>query len=339
MNPREIKRTAIVFGLVLACAASLLNIQFFRASAQDITAVVGNIGPIIVSGTEKICDNTIPIANTDSAISSCTNLSTISLSAGSGKALSFFSKARDINTYDDIPTGPFAGVFYNDTSSDTGNASCTDDNNDCYQLSCSKVVNITSGGNTDAWIRCDFDLEYYADHSTGIPQWVGYIEVHDLSLVGANNGGAYTTEVEKLISGTFPLVDFGTVDAGITTDETNNIAIQHQNNGNVLLDYLVGLDNDDGNFSLDCQTGSLPTSNIRFDLTDVSFAGSSYNLAVEPSTVELDINILQRENDAAPLLDDDLGDIQRTYWNVYLPSAGVGGFCDEGLNVTVFEGP
>lgn len=330
--------------LFITCSvgmAGFISVFFTPASqAQDISASVQNTGPQIVSGSEKICDNSTTIANSDAAISGCANLSNITPSAGGALSLSFFAKARDNNTNADIPTGPFNGTFYHNTNSDTGNPSCTADNNDCYHLSCSKVVDIAGGGNTDAWLRCDFSLQYYADHSVGAAQWFGYIEVNDQSLIGANNGSAYSTEVAKLVSATFPVVNFGNRQQGTTTSSSNNLTLTHQNNGNVLIDYLVSMNDDDTNSALDCATtGSLPSSDVRFDINDVGYALDSYSLPADPSTVEMNIDVLQRTDDTGPVTDDATGDIQHSYWDVTVPTSGSLGFCFEELNVTVFEGP
>lgn len=313
---------------------------FFQLEAQDISADIQNDAPQIVGGTVKICDNSTPVTNTDGAISACSNLSSISLSAGGTVDVSMFARARDNNGYGDIPTGPFSGVFYHSGNADTGDETCSEDENNCYHLSCSKVVNILGGSNTDAWIRCDFALEYFTDHSVGTDEWIGYVEIYDSAANTADSGSAYTTEIEKLVSATFPVVNFGTRSAGVVTNGSNNVSIQHQNQGNVLIDLSVAVDNDDANQSLDCDTlGSIPDGNISFDIVDSSYASSSYTLVSEPSSIELNIDIQQRTNDATPVLNDDTGDIQRTYWNVSVPATGVEGFCEEELIVTVFEGP
>lgn len=328
---------AISFVLI---SGGVLGRAVLYSHAQYLTADVQNSAPVIVGGSEKLCDNTTPIANTDSAISSCSNLATVTLSAGSATDLSFFARARDVNGNSDIPSGSFTGAFYHDTNSNTGNAGCSADKNDCYQLSCSKVVDIPGGSDTDAWIRCDFSIEYFADDSTGSAEWLGYVEINDQALVGANNASGYSTEVSKLISATFPAVNFGTRQLSTITDAGNNVEVQHQNNGNVLIDFEVSADDDDTNAALDCTTlGSLSVSSVKFDTFDVDYGSSTFTLTAEPTTNELDINIQQRTDDSTTVLDDATGDIQRTYWNVSVPAGGLEGFCEEELNVTVFEGP
>lgn len=325
---------------VILVSGGVLGQVVLNSHAQDLTANVGNSAPIIVGGSEKLCDNSGSIANTDGAISACSNLAAVTLSAGTTTDLSFFARARDNNGNSDISSGPFTGAFYHDANSDTGNAGCTDDDNDCYQLSCSKVVDIPGGGDTDAWIRCDFSMQYFADDSVGAAEWLGYVEIYDQALVGANNGSGYATEVSKLISATFPVVNFGNRQLGAETDAGSNVEIQHQNNGNVLIDFEVSADDDDTNAALDCTTtGNLSVSNIKFDTSDVDYSTSLFTLPAEPTTVELNIDIQQRTNDSTTVIDDATGDIQRTYWNVSVPATGLEGFCEEELNVTVFEGP
>lgn len=334
---RSIRYFSIGFALFMS--VGFLGSSFVKVEAQDIQAEVQNIPPEIVAGTEKVCENSGSIANSNIAISSCGNASSVTLNAGGVTSLSFFAKARDANGNADIPSGSFSGAFYHEGNADTADEACTANKNNCYQLSCSKAVDIASGGGTDAWIRCDFELSYFADHSEGLDTWVGHITVHDEALIGANNAGAYETEVAKLVSGTFPVVDFGDVVQGVTTESDDNLAIQHQNNGNVLIDYLVNLDDADTNSALDCAAGELAGGMIKFDIFDSDYATADYTLVAEPSNVEMNINVFQRSDDAGPVVDDDTGDIQRSYWNVSVPFSGPEGYCDEELNVTVFEGP
>ena len=323
---------------MLSIVSSVIGTISLESHAQDVSANVANVLPTFVAGTTKVCDNTVSIADTDLAISACPNIGAANLTAGTSLNVSLFARVRDLNSNTDISNGPFTGTFYHDTNSDTGDELCTNDNNNCYQVTCNKVVNITGG--TDAWLRCDYSLEYYADHSDLAPQWIAYMEMNDSSGTPVNNAGAYSTEVLKLVSATFPLVDFGTRLPGTVTTAANNTVIQHRNNGNVLIDLRAGLDNADFDSSLDCnQIGNILNTNVTFDIVDADFGAASYILPVDPGFQEFDIDIQQRSNDLAPVVNDATGDIQQTYWNVSVPVAGVRGFCDEGLVVTVFEGP
>lgn len=327
---------AVLLAVGLAGASGYVLIS---SNAQEVTVEISSIPPEVVGGTVKLCDNSTVIPNNEVAISSCSNISSLAPSAGADRELSLFFTARDDNGNGDIPlAGNHQATLFHDTNSNTGDASCSGDNNNCYQLTCSKAVDIAGGGNTDSWMRCDFALKYYADHSDGAAQWGARVYVEDASAL-SDDDTSYTTEVSKLVSGTFPVVNFGSRTQGTQTTAGSNLNVQHQNTGNVLLDVLVSLDDDDTNAALECDTGNYAVSNLRYDLTDVGYASAATTLTAEPTTTEMNIDIEQRTNDVAPVVDDNTGDIQRSYWNANVPASGPEGFCEEELNVTFFEGP
>lgn len=297
---------------------------------SNITADVSNEAPQLLTGTVKLCDNSGSIANTDVAISGCSDLTSVNLVAGSTLSVSLFATVRDNNGESDIASSGHTAAYYHSTNASPASESCTGDNNNCYQLSGSKAVAINS---TDAWIRFDFDLEYYTDDSVGAAVWTGYAQTQDNSAVTDDNSGSeYTNEVASLVSVSFPDVAYGSLTLPFTSTSANNIEINHQNNGNVLADIDVSLDGGE----MTCSgTGSISASSIHFDITDEDFATLSKTMTATPTTTNINIDVAQRTNDTAAQLGTD---IKTSYWGISVIS-GVSGSCSGTLSATVYEGP
>lgn len=339
----ELRKLKPWHSAVLLFMISLVMISILvlaTSYAEELTVGVDNSPPSVVAGTQKICDNETTIPSNDAAISACANLANITPTAGDVRALSFFVKVRDMNGNANIPVfGNHVVTLYHSIDAVPADETCTADDNSCYRLTCTKEVDIAVGGNTDAWLRCDFNLNYYTNPSELAGEWVGHIHTED-SSGGSVENSSYTVEVPKIVSGTFPVIDFGNRQNGTSADAGNNIEIQHQNTGNTTIDLRLSIDDDDSNAALDCDSGVFAVSNIRFDTVDSGFSGASHDVTVEPTTIDFDIDIPPRSNDAAPVINDDTGDIQRSYWSISVPSNNTAtGFCQEGLNVTVFEAP
>lgn len=316
----------------------IIALVMIRSQAQDITANVQNTAPTIAGGTAKLCPGATASDNT--SISNCTNVSPLTLTAGGTTNVSYVVQVSDDNGIDDV-NSTATGVYFDST---VANAACTADNNDCYRQNnaCTKITPTINS--TTAWFRCNYTVQYYANDSIN---WNGFLRVED-TTAGFDTDTTYSNTIAKLIAGTFPTVNFGTVALGFTTNSTNNQDVLHANNGNVLLDINTRLDDTDADAQVDCTTGGIPDDNFTFDNDeingDVAFGSAARTLTVaSPGGIDLDINIASRTDDSSaqgpnnPRVAGD--DFAYSYWNIQVPTSGVLGSCSEELLVSFKEAP
>ena len=339
MAQQENNATHWVLGgaLLLIGLFVFIALVMIRSQAQDITATINNAAPTISGGTAKLCAGTTTGDN--ASISACSDLASVTLTAGSTLSVSYFVTVSDTNGIDDVDATA-TGVYYKSTTT----SGCTADNNNCYRddATCAKITPTISS--TSAWFRCDYALEYYTDETVSAGNWVGYLTVADAATASASDS-TYTNEVAKLVAGTFPTVAFGSVALGFQSATGDNQDVTHKNNGDIILDIQAALDNTDTNSAVDCSTGTIPVGNFTFDtdqdLGDVGYATATYTLTT--TAQDLNIDIAQRTNDTAsqgpnnPVVAGD--DQMYSYWNISVPSTGVLGSCTEALNVTFKEAP
>lgn len=343
MAQQENHSTHWVLGgaLLLIGLFVIVALVMIRSQAQDITASVNNAAPTISGGTAKLCPGNTSSDN--ASISGCTDISSLTLIAGTTTSVSYVVQVADDNGTDDINAAA-TGVFYHSVNG--GSASCTADNNDCYRddESCFKIEPTIDS--TTAWYRCDHTVEYYTDPTPGAENWVHSLEVTDVGT-SSDTDTTYTTEIAELVAGTFPTVAYGTVALGFSSATGTNQDVTHDNNGNVILDITVALDDTDTNAAVDCSTGTIPVANFDFNTDnggggDTGFGGTGVT-ALATSAQDLNIDVAQRTNDSSaqgpnnPFVSGD--DIAYSYWNISVPSSGVLGSCQEELNVTFKQSP
>lgn len=329
--------------LLLIGAFVIIALVMIRSEAQDITATINNVAPVPDGASDKICLGSTTGDN--ASISACSELTSITLTAGTTTSISYFVQVSDTNGIDDVEaTG--TGVMFDDN---TQTSACTDDNNDCYSDSaCAKITPAIDA--TTAWFRCDFSLQYYANPTTAAGEWDVSFSVDD-NAAATGTLSTYTTEVDELVAGTFPTVAYGTVALGFTSATGDNQEVTHTNNGNVTLDIQVALDDDDTNAAVDCTTGEIDVTNFTFDRDqsgtpgDLGYSAATKTLAT--TAQDIDIDISQRTNDSAvqgptnPRISYGAGgdDSAYSYWNINVPASGVLGSCSEELNVTFKQAP
>lgn len=283
-------------------------------------------------------------ASSNAAISGCSDITSVTLTAGTTTAVSLVAQVTDANGTDDLDAVA-TNVFYHDTNA-SGGAGCTADNNDCYtnDAECYQITPVIDS--TNAWYRCDMALQYFTDDSTdGVEEWAQSFLVED-AADAQGTYTAYTTEVAELVAGTFPDVAFGSVALGFTSTVADNQEVTHQHTGNVdALDIQVALDNTDTNSAVDCSTGTIPVGNFDFSTDNGGSGDVGYGngTTLTTSAQDMDIDIAQRTNDGSSQGPNNgyvSGDDQAySYWNIDVPTSGVLGSCTEALNVTFKEAP
>lgn len=339
MAQQESNATHWVLGgaLLLIGLFVIIALVMIRSQATDITATVNNSAPTV--SNVKLCAGAT--ASSNAGISGCSDITSVTLTAGTTTAVSLVAQVTDANGTDDLDTVATNVFYHSDTTS-----ACSADNNDCYtnDAECYQITPVIDS--TNAWYRCDMALEYFTDDSTdGAEEWDQSFLVED-AADAQGTYTTYTTEVAELVAGTFPDVAFGSVALGFSSVAANNQDVTHQHTGNVdALDITVALDNTDTNSAVDCSTGTIPVGNFDFD-TDNGGSGDGDQgdgTALTTSAQDLDIDIAQRTNDGSsqgPTNPFNAGDDQAySYWNILVPSTGVLGSCSETLNVTFKEAP
>lgn len=324
--------------ILLAVGLIVIAVVFlFRSEAQDITLDITNVAPTI--SNVKMCLGST--ASDNASISGCSSISNVNLTANSTTDLSLFFQASDSNGVDDLGSTA-TGVYYLSTTT----SGCTADNNDCYRddATCQKITPTIDG--TDAWYRCDMAVEYYALHSVGAPVWNAYVGVLDQGSL-LTTSDAYLNEITYLVAGTFPTVDFGSLALGYTSTAGDNIQTAHQNLGNTVADIRVSMSNTDTNEEIDCDLGGIPDSNVKFDYDDLNgdVGYASAGVTLESQGVgysDLNLDLAVRTNDSSPEGPNNPAqagdDIEYIYWNITVPTSGVGGTCTEELIATYLQG-
>lgn len=333
-----------IFGAVLIAIGLIVvaGVLLIRSQAQNVTTTVSNSAPTV--SNEKLCVGST--ASTNAGISACSDLAaSINLTAGTTTDFSYVIQVTDLNGTGDLDTTATA-VLYHTGDSDTGDDTCTSDNNNCYRndATCSQITPVIDA--TNAWYRCDVSMEYYSLYTIGSGgNWFGSFLIEDAADAQGTDD-SYLGLVQRLTAATFPTVSFGAVNLGFVSVAGDNIEVAHQNNGNYPFDMRVLLDDDDADDAIDCATGIIPVGNVKFDHDDLSgdvgYASASRTLIAQGSGVgDVDIEVANRTNDSSaqgPNNPDVAGDdIRYTYWNISVPTSGIQGACTEELNVSVFE--
>lgn len=342
MNGENRTHSILLFILAIIFFGVGAGVIFIRSQATNVTLEVNNSAPT-VSGS-KLCVGST--ASTNAGISACSDIPTVTLTAGSALDVSYVAQVTDSNGTNDL-AATATGVLYHDENASPASESCSADNNDCYRddAECYKITPEVSS--VTAWYRCDFSLEYYTDDTADSGDWTSYMIVEDAAEATGTDG--HTFEVAKLVAGTFPDVEYGPISLGFVSGSGDNIEVTHQNEGNVLLDYTIALDDDDANSELDCATGGIGNSLIRFDTDngggDEGYAAAAKTITVAPTTIDMEIDISQRTNDSAvqgptnprTSFGDGGDDAAYSYWSISVPSTGILGACQEEIDITAFE--
>lgn len=312
--------------LITVALLVAVGIVILKSQAVDVQIDITNSTPSV--STVKTCLGST--SSTSAAISGCSDIASIVLNAGSTKGVSVVALVTDLNGVDDLDATA-TGVFFQSG----GSASCTADNNDCYRddAGCYKITPAVDG--TNAWFRCDYSLEYFASPAGTFDF---DFTVEDIANAQGTST-AYSTDIAELLAGTFPTIDYSTHALGFTSNSSTNEDITHQNNGNVDLDFLVSLAG--GDDQVECDVGSLDASAFEWaaDLTADPGDGDR-DTTLSTSSQALGVEIETRTNDGSaqgpnnPAVSGD--DIKYSYWDITIPSSGVGGSCSETLNVSAF---
>jgi hypothetical protein len=181
----------------------------------------------------------------------------------------------------------------------------------------------TATFNTDGAFSCEFDVYFYAQPV----DWTCFVNVSDFK--GSTNNSNDTSQVLELLAIDISptVLDFGSLQRGYESG-TNDFVLDVWNLGNVVFDIIVDTYNatPGSDQAMDCTTGQIPTTNIRFNETaNVDY---SVKVPVPPAGgLQVDFNHIPQRGSVAIQ-----GTSKGSYWGIEIPSQGVdnggiGGSC------------
>lgn len=222
-------------------------------------------------------------------------------------------------------------------------ASCTANNNDCYQYNTAQAEAIMSEDTctedgTDVTQQFEFavPLQYYADPTSAsaptfsATDWSVAVWVTDSAGGAQSSTGTDTFEIATLNAlNVGATVDFSddsggsTLALGFSPTATQETPLTITNTGNNTIDVLLS------GTALDCAVGyaDIPVANSHWATTASVLYASGTPLSVTPTNA--DVNIAKSNNGAAAT-----GSV---YWKLAIPSTGVGGTCSSNITVTAAD--
>jgi hypothetical protein len=229
--------------------------------------------------------------------------------------------ARDANGTGDLPATADGKFFL---AGET--PLCSADNNVCYpDIACVEAEDVNA---TTVRYRCPLDLAYYTTETISAVYWNTRVALTD-SANATTSAATANEEVNKLVAGTFENVAFGILALGFETNISNEEAVTHYNNGNVVLDFdlIAGSD-------LGCSTlGTIPATGVKFDGSiNQGFGTASFTLSKTATVDWADLNAAVRTNDASTSAHADT-----SYWSIRIPAAGVSGTCQATITAVAVE--
>lgn len=310
------------------------SVHWLIGGALALTSVFLVIAIVVVNTNADNVSTTASISNATPAVDSVyisstsgggagTDLTSVTLTASTTKTVYVNGVVSDANGYQDVVQGASSGVVVKlYRSGATGGASCSADNNDCYAVS-NAGCTLSGGSGTTQNYDCAVALQFYADATDAgtysAQNWIASVTVIDTAGPATSSAVTDTTEVASLTALSIPSsIAYGTLALGASTTNANNQEMTISQNGNTLADVNVH-----STAASTCTIGTIPVANQRWSVTDVSYASGTALTGSAAPVSALDVAI--RTNDGA-------NTSAILYWNILIPTTGVGGSCT-GTNV------
>lgn len=296
MPASEVKNTKLKLATVLFLLVLTLAVFSAKTLADTATgqAAVTNVAPTIY----------LPIlynsASADAAIT---------LTAGSTVTIKANATITDTNGAGDIASAN--ATLFHSSSSDTA---ANDENIHFSNSSCT----LGSANGNNKTVECSFILNFMTTNGT----WTVNITAYD-GAANATGRGADTNTVSDLASLDVAetTIDFSTLALGANTTSAQSMTIR--NLGNIVIDSQFSGTN------YTCTVGTIDAANTRYNLTTAGYDGMTTALANAAATqTNFDLGI--RGTATGNGLDSN----KTEYWNILLPSTGIGGTCTDTLTAT-----
>lgn len=317
MPRRQTQNTSSVYHwmlggvLIVTILFVIIAIVVINSQANDVTTsvTIGNVDPTV---------DTIFVSNSPNGSSNDFGAGII-LYPGTTRTIHVNGHVSDENSVSDINDSSISVTFYQ--SSVSGGANCTPANNTCYVVAGNDCTLSNINATTRAY-NCPVPMHYYANNTqTGTyaaDDWLVSVTVTDNS--GPSSASLGTTsgvtgiEVNSLVALSIPdMIDYGTIELGNETSNTNNMSMIIGQAGNEIADVEVSSATD-----MTCTIGTIPVANQKWSVEDVGFSDEG---AVSLSGTETNANL-----DVPQRITDEENPTKVLYWNILIPHA-VGGTC------------
>jgi hypothetical protein len=232
---------------------------------------------------------------------SCNNGQSITLNAGTTKAINCTIKIRDYNGWNDVNYANATFYYYLNVSSDP------DDNNVHYtNTSCAQVTN--DGQYLVNW-TCSFDIWYFAVNGS----WRANATVND--SYGAKDNDYGNASISALLAlNVTNLIDFGNL--AVTETSPTSVQANVTNFGNVPINVSVyGFGGESevagAGFAMICQQRNITITNERYDLNSATAYDSMTPLTNAPGIMIPGIKI-EKQTQLGVYV------INSTYWRLHV---------------------
>lgn len=301
------------FFLVIAIVVVNTN-----ADSVSTTASVGNATPAVDS---------VYISSTSGG-GSGTDMTSITLTAGTTKTVYVNGVVSDANGGSDIPSTGVAVKMYR--SGATGGASCTADNNDCYAVS-GATCTLGAANSTTRTYDCPVALQFWADATDSgtysAQNWIASVTVTDTAGPATSSANTDTTEVNSLTALSIPSsISYGSLALGAETTNSNNQELTISQQGNTQADVNIS-----SSAAMTCTIGTILVSSQKWATTDVGATDVGATALSGTPTQVTGLNVAVRTSEVT-------NTSSILYMNISVPTTNVGGSCTGTNTITAIAG-